>query len=111
MTEAPQQPVPQAPVPAPIPGQLPNAPGAVASLVCGIIGVALVCAGLVLGIVAIMQSKKAKRLIAANPGQYGGAGMATAGFILGIIATIWGAFWAVYFVVIIIVGISVAAAA
>jgi hypothetical protein len=62
-----------------------NAPGAVASLVCGIIGLFLF--GIVLGIVAIVNANKAKRLIASDP-RYGGGGMATAGLILGIICLV-----------------------
>ncbi len=65
-------------------GPLMNAPGAVASLVCGIIGL-LICGPL--AIVAIVQANKAKRLIAENP-TYGGGGMATAGLVLGIIGVI-----------------------
>lgn len=61
----------------------PNAPGATASLVCGIIGLFVV--GLILGIIAIVQGNKAKRLIAQNPDMYGGSGFASAGVVLGII--------------------------
>jgi hypothetical protein len=60
-----------------------NAPGAVASLVCGIIG--LFIFGIILGIVAIVNANKAKRMIGTDP-RYGGGGMATAGLVLGIIA-------------------------
>ena len=75
-----------------------NVPGAVASMVCGIIGTALslpCCgalsvitgiAGLALGIVALVLARKAKALLAANPDAYTGQGMATAGFVLGIVA-------------------------
>ena len=66
------------------------APGAVAALVCGIIGIVIYCTGLILGIIAITQAKKAKEHIAMNPQLYGGGGMATAGMVLGIIATIIG---------------------
>jgi hypothetical protein len=59
-----------------------NAPGAVASLVCGILGF-FIC-GLILGIIAITKAQEAKRAIAADP-RYTGAGMATAGMVLGII--------------------------
>ena len=59
-----------------------RAPGAVASLVCGIIGLFLF--GVILGIIAISMSMKAKRAIAADP-MYGGGGLATAGLVLGII--------------------------
>lgn len=109
MTQAPQAPQapqpPMAPPPPyyyPPPVQLPNAPGAVSSLVCGIVGVVLcwTClGGLILGIVAIMQSKKAKQNIAAYPGQYGGAGMATAGLVLGIIATALGGLYSIFWVI------------
>jgi hypothetical protein len=65
-----------------------NAPGAVASLVCGIIG--LFFCGIVLGPLAIAQSNKAKATIRADP-RYGGGGIATAGFVLGIVSLIgWG---------------------
>jgi len=65
-----------------------NAPGAVASLVYGIIGL-FIC-GIVLGIVAIVKANEAKRAMAADP-RYGGGGMATAGFVLGIISVVAGA--------------------
>lgn len=75
-----------------------NVPGAVSSMVCGIIGtvLALPCCGMLsfipclvglpLGIVAIVQAKKAKVLLAAYPDMYSGRGVATAGYILGIVA-------------------------
>jgi len=59
-----------------------NAPGAVASLVCGILGF-FIC-GLILGIIAITKAQEAKRAIASDP-RYAGGGMATAGMVLGII--------------------------
>ncbi len=71
-----------------------NAPGAVASLVCGIIGI-FIC-GIVLGIIAIVNANKAKRTIGSDP-RYGGAGMAQAGLILGIIAIILNV---IYFIVV-----------
>lgn len=65
-----------------------NAPGAVAALVCGIIGF-FVC-GLILGIVAISKANAAKRAIEADP-TLGGGGMATAGLVLGILDLVaWG---------------------
>jgi hypothetical protein len=60
-----------------------NAPGAVASLVLGIIGI--VFCGIVLGPLAIWQSSSARKAINSDP-TYGGGGMATAGMVLGIIA-------------------------
>jgi hypothetical protein len=62
-----------------------NAPGAVASMVCGIIGI-LFC-GIVLGPVAIGLGSSARRHISQNP-TYGGGGFAIAGLVLGILALI-----------------------
>lgn len=70
-----------------------NAPGAVAALVCGIIGL-FVC-GLILGIVAITKANAAKRAIEGDP-TLGGGGMATAGMVLGVIDLIA---WAIIIVV------------
>jgi hypothetical protein len=97
MTQAPPPQQYQQPM---VPMQLPNAPGAVASLVLGIIG--MFCAGLILGIIAIVKARGAKAKIAANPTMYGGGGMATAGLVLGIIALIGGVFqviWLIGFIV------------
>jgi hypothetical protein len=63
-------------------GPTENAPGAVSSLVFGILGL-LVC-GVIFGIVAISKSKTAKEHIRSDP-RYTGEGLATAGFVLGII--------------------------
>lgn len=59
-----------------------NAPGAVASLVCGLVG--LVFCQIVFGPIAISRANAAKRAIEADP-TLGGEGLATAGMILGII--------------------------
>jgi hypothetical protein len=59
-----------------------NAPGAVAALVCGLIG--LVFCQIVMGPIAIIKANAAKRAIESDP-TYGGGGMATAGMVLGII--------------------------
>ena len=72
---------------------LESAPGAVASMVCGIVGVCTLCAGLVLGIIALKQQKKAMEYIANEPTRYGGQGYCTAGKVLGIIAICVGSFW------------------
>jgi hypothetical protein len=98
-------PVPSAP-PAP-PGYytgavLPNAPGAVGGMICGIVGTVLSCmcfgsiVSIILGIVAIQQSRKARDLIAMNPLAYGGRGMASAGMVLGIISICLGAISTLY---------------
>ena len=62
-----------------------TAPGATAALVWGIVSL-FVC-GFILGWVAISKAKSAKKLIASSP-RYGGDGMTTAGYVLGIIAIV-----------------------
>lgn len=74
-------------------GPIGNAPGAVASMVCGIVG--LLFCGIVMGIIAIVLGTQARRSIAVNP-RYSGGGMATAGLVLGIIDLVFGVlfmFW------------------
>lgn len=78
-----------------------NAPGAVAALVLGILSI-VICAPC--GPFAIWQGRKAEAL--ADQGHYGGVGMAKAGWIMGIIGTIFlvlGILW-VLFVVVLAVG-------
>ena len=62
-----------------------NAPGAVASLVLGILGI-LICG--LLAPIAWYQGRKAEEAVDASGGAYAGRGMATAGKILGIIGTV-----------------------
>jgi hypothetical protein len=57
---------------------------AVWALVLGILG--LICCGFIAGIPAIILGKQAQNEIDASGGAQGGRGMATAGFVLGIIA-------------------------
>ncbi len=65
------------------------APGATASVVWGIVGIA-VC-GLIIGFVAINKSREARAHIEADP-RYEGEGIATAGMVLGVVDII---LWAV----------------
>lgn len=66
-----------------------NAPGATSSLVWGILG--FFFCGLILGIVAISNANKAKKLIQEQPDVYTGDGLATAGLVIGIIDLVaWG---------------------
>lgn len=62
----------------------PDTKWGVASLVCGIVGIIIPYIGLILGILAIVFSHRQKRI---QPN-----GMATAGFVLGIIAIVIGLF-------------------
>ena len=78
----------------------PNAPGAVPSMVLGIVGmvsclgsgccIAFTFAGAALGCIAVILATQARRHIRLSPGRYGGKGMATAGLTLGIISLILG---------------------
>ena len=61
-----------------------NAPGAILSLVLGILGI-LICG--VLAPFAWAQGRRAERAVDASGGVYAGRGMATAGKILGMIGT------------------------
>jgi len=69
---------------------------AVWSLVLGILG--LVCCGLFTGIPALILGNSAKKEIAASGGSQTGAGMAQAGFVLGIIAVVLGVLGLILFV-------------
>jgi putative exporter of polyketide antibiotics len=59
---------------------------AIWALVTGILGI--VCCGLLAGIPALILGNSAKKEIAASGGAQSGAGMAQAGFVLGIISVV-----------------------
>ena len=61
---------------------------AIWALVLGILG--LLCCGFFTGIPAIILGRRAQNEIDLSGGAQGGRGMATAGFVLGIIACVWG---------------------
>lgn len=64
---------------------LPNAPGAVASLVFGILAVVTGLLGLIAGPIAVVLAGQARDALRNHPGQYGGDGLASAGRILGFV--------------------------
>lgn len=68
---------------------------AIWALVLGILG--LVCCGIFTGIPAIFLGNAAKKEIASSGGAQTGGGMAQAGFILGIVATVLGALGLILF--------------
>lgn len=83
-------PPPPPPYGSPTPGQ-PGQPAgnnkkAIWALVLGILG--CICCGIFTGIPAIILGKMAQNEIDASGGAQGGRGMATAGFILGIVAIV-----------------------
>ncbi len=76
---------------------------AIISLVTGILGIVTCCAwglpGLVLGVVAVIFGTKARKMIAESNGTLGGAGLAQAGWICGIVAIVLGAIGTLLFIV------------
>jgi hypothetical protein len=64
--------------------------GAAWSVVIGAIGIVTVLLSPVLGPIALAQGLAAKKRIAASGGSIGGAGLAQAGYVLGIIGTVLG---------------------
>ena len=64
-----------------------NAPGATTSLVLGILSLAL--CGIFTGIPAMITARSARREIDRSHGRLGGRGLATAGYVTGLIGTIW----------------------
>ena len=87
------------------PPQQPVAPSsgkATTSLVLGICS--LVFCGFLLGIPAMIIGRQAKREIEASQGRLGGEGLATAGFITGLIGTIWSVLAAILLVILLVAG-------
>jgi hypothetical protein len=70
---------------------------AVASLVVGIVGIVITILAPVCGPIALVMGVKAKKRITESGGMIEGAGLAQAGFVLGIIATVMGALGIVLF--------------
>lgn len=68
------------------PVQGPNHPSAVPSLVLGILS--LVMCGFFTGVPAMVMGRRARKEIAASGGAYTGDGLATAGFVTGLIGTL-----------------------
>ncbi len=86
----------------PMPQAQPTSSKATTSLVLGIIS--LVLCGLFLGIPAMIVARQAKREIAESQGRLGGEGLATAGFVTGLIGTIWSVLAGILLIVVIAVG-------
>ena len=81
----------------------PQTPGsAIAALVCGILAV-LGCMFFT-GIPAMVLGRRAKREIEQSGGALTGEGLATAGFVTGLIGTIWSVLGAILLIVVIAVG-------
>lgn len=83
-----------------------QAGGAIASLVCAIIGFFLF--GIILGPIAIALATGAKRKIREDP-ELGGDGMATAGLVIGIVDTVLHGIFVLWIIVILIIGVAAGA--
>lgn len=80
-----------------------QAPGAVASLVCAIIGYFFL--GIVLGPIAIALAKGARRRIQENP-ELEGKGLAIAGLVIGIVDTVlWGLVVLYWIIILVMIGV------
>ncbi len=82
----------------------PNSGGATTALVLGILS--LLFFGLFTGIPAMITARRATREIDQSHGRLGGRGMATAGFVTGLIGTIWSGLVVALVVVVFAVGSS-----
>ena len=79
-----------------------NAPGAVTSLVCGILAIVLCwfpVVGLTLGIVALVSASRARYRAMESPEQYGSGGVRVAGFVCGIVGTVFAGIYSVYWMI------------
>ncbi len=74
-----------------------QAPGAVTALVLAIIGFIIWPIGIICGPLAINYANQARDAIAASP-MLDGSGMATAGYVLGIVDTIFGVLFVLYII-------------
>jgi len=83
-----------------------QAGGAIASLVCAIIGFFFF--GIILGPIAIALATGAKRKIREDP-DLGGDGMATAGLVIGIVDTVLHGIFVLWIIVILIIGAAAGA--
>jgi len=81
---------------------LPYAPGAVPSLVLGIIGVVFswcYAIGLIPSIIGLVMGIKARKVYETEGSKYQGKGMATAGFVLSIIGIVSSAIAAIVYII------------
>lgn len=70
----------------------PHPPGAVASLACGVLALMVVLVpglGLLLGIAALVNARRAEQALVAKPDAYLASGLSTAGVVCGVIGGIF----------------------
>ena len=81
----------------------PNHPQATTALILGVVGLAL-CP--FVGIAGFVMGGRVRREIDAAPGQWSGRGLATGGWVLGIISIVYAALGVVYLVGVIVAAIA-----
>jgi hypothetical protein len=75
----------------------PNKTLSLVSMILGILGLTICCGGFIINIAAIITGFMARSKAAADPNQFGGSGMATAGLIMGIVGLLGSVLlWIVY---------------
>jgi hypothetical protein len=83
---------------------------AIASLILGIVAFPGLCcygiAGIVFGVTALILGRVSLRKIRASSGAIGGSGLAQAGWICGLVATILGVIIGGFYLIFIILGVS-----
>jgi hypothetical protein len=74
---------------------------AIASLICGIVGVVcfFVCLGVILGPTAAIMGFVSRQRIASSGGMLAGGGMAMAGLILGVVGFVVSVIWFFFFII------------
>jgi hypothetical protein len=78
-------------------------PNSTAVLVLGILSIVCSCffAGLVLGIIGLVLSKKGRLMYKENPGLYEGYSNLNAGYIMSIIGTCLGGLYVIYWLIVV----------
>jgi hypothetical protein len=83
---------------------------AIASLVLGIVAIPGICCygilGVAFGVTAIVLGRVALRKIRAANGMIGGRGLAQAGWICGLVAAVLGGLYAIFNIVLLVIGVS-----
>ena len=71
---------------------------AIASLICGIVGIVCFCLGVILGPTAAIMGFISRQRIVSSGGTLGGGGLAIAGLILGVVAFFGSVAWLLFFI-------------
>ena len=87
-------------------------PGAVTTLVCGILSIVLAwlpLAGLALGIVSLVTARKARAVAVQDPDTYKEGGLRTGGLVCGIVGTSLSGVYSLFWILMAIIGLAAGA--